>query len=173
MNVLTHPGIIFVFISFLHSKLAGNSLWITDGSIYQLYPLLQKSRCLLSGVALPVPLRRQAPLGALQHHWKSPVLGLWVFVCVVVSEVERGTQSWMFEDSFLYKCGQMEHYPGNKNGERDRSLHFEIFFFGCCLWSEASLLCSFNLAAVSGGYTIVSVLRFLITVASLVVKHRL
>ena len=67
MNVLTHPEIIFVFISFLHSELAGNSRWITDGSIYQLYPLLQKSRCLLSGVALPVPLRRQAPLGALLH----------------------------------------------------------------------------------------------------------
>ena len=51
-----------------------------------------------------------------------------VCVCVVVSEVERGTQSWIFEDSFLYKCGQMEHYPGNKNGERDQSLYIVRFF---------------------------------------------
>ena len=42
--------------------------------------------------------------------------------------------------------------------------------FGC---AGSSLLHGLSLVAVSGGYSLVAVCRLLITVASLVVKHRL
>lgn len=93
-----------------------------------LYPLLQKSTCLLPGVVLAVPMRRQAPLGALLHLWRSPVLGLWVFVYVVVSEVGMG--NIVFLGFWRYPSlqgGQIECYPGKQEKRKgSESLHFEI-----------------------------------------------
>lgn len=91
--VLAYPEIIF--ISSLCSKMPGNSLWITDGSIYSALFSAQKGRCLLSGVALEVSFRRESPFGAFLHHCRSPFPGLSAFVCMVVSKVGMGNVvSW-------------------------------------------------------------------------------